>query len=74
MITHGTVIIAVRPEIDPINGPKTGPSEFNSKRLKKKELIAMGKGTAGDSETSWGCSTGALVKLRQSPDSEKGLR
>ena len=73
MITNGTVIIAVRPEIDPINGPETGPSELHPEASQGKGAHRYGKGTAGDSEASWGCSTGALVKLRQSrPTPRKG--
>ena len=73
MITNGTVIIAVRPEIDPINGPETGPSELYLAASQGKGAHRYGKGTAGDSEASWGCSTGALVKLRRSrPTPKKG--
>ena len=66
LIYYGTVIIAVRPEIDPINGPETGPSELHPEASQGEVDHRYGKGTAGDSEASWGCSTGALVKLRQS--------
>ena len=53
--------------------PETGASELYLETAHGERAHRYGKRGADDSEASWGCSMGALVKLRQSPDSEKGV-
>ena len=53
--------------------PKTDPPELYLETAHGERAHRYGKRGADDSEASWGCSMGALVKLRQSPDSEKGV-